>query len=69
MRARPQAQRKGKRSQKVAEHVGGGERFVLIIMDEINSEQVGRCRGYSCRLISGSMVLLSSAQWHSGLIA
>ena len=69
MRAKPQAQRKGKRSQKVSEHVGGGERFVLIIMGEIDSEQVGRCRGYSCRRMSGSMVLLSSAQWHSGLVA
>ena len=69
MRARPQAQRKGKRSLKVAENVGGGERFVLIIMGEINSEKVGRCRGHSYRLMGGSMALLSSAQWHSGLVA
>ena len=69
MRARLQAQRMGKRSQKVTEHVGGGERFVLIIMGEIESEQVGRCRRYSCRWTSGSMVLLSSAQWHSVLVA
>jgi len=33
-RARPQAQWKGKRSQKVAKKVGGGERFDLIIMGE-----------------------------------
>ena len=44
---------------KVAENVGGGDRFDLIIMDESKSEQVGRCGGNYCRLVSGRMVLLS----------
>jgi len=57
-RARPQAQRKGKRSQKVAKKVGGGERFDLIIVGESKSEQVGSCQGYYCRLMSERMVFV-----------
>jgi len=34
MRARPQAQRKGKGSQKVTGYVGGGERVDVVIVGE-----------------------------------
>jgi len=47
----------------LAENVGGRERFDLIIVGECKSEQVGRCREYYCRLMSGRVVLLGSAQW------
>ena len=58
MRARPQAQRKGKRSQEVAENVGGGEMFDLIIVGESKSEQVGPL----------SRILLSGDERENGLV-
>jgi hypothetical protein len=70
MRARPPAQRKGKRSQKVAGNVGGGERFDLIIVAESKSEQVEpllRRLLSAGELVIRKMALSSSTQWHSGL--
>ena len=40
MRARPPAERKGTRSQKVAGSVGGGERFGLTIVGDGKSKRV-----------------------------
>ena len=58
MRARPPAQRKGTRSQKVAGNVGGGERFDLIIAGEGKSECVAAFpRGF-----------VSAGDWESGLV-
>jgi hypothetical protein len=45
IRARPPAQRKGMRSQKVAGNVGGRERSDLIIVGESKSERVGPLSG------------------------
>ena len=58
MRAGPQVQRNGKRSQEVAKKVGGRERFDLVIVGESKSEQVGSCQGYYCWLMSGRMVFV-----------
>ena len=58
MRVRPPVQRKSKRSQNVAENVGGEERVDLIIVGESKSEEVGPL----------SRALLSGDEWGDGLV-